>query len=128
MIPGHRLTELPQAFERKAKVVMRLGEIGLDGEGLVKAGNGILQLPRFLERKPKVVMCFDVIGLDGEGLRDEIDGNVVFSHLMGDHPKQMQGDRLTGVGLQYLLINAFSLRQATRSVVLQGEVYALLDG
>jgi hypothetical protein len=39
------------------------------------------------------------IGLDGDGLRNEIDGNVVFAHLMGDHTKQMQGDRLIGVDL-----------------------------
>ncbi len=47
---------------------------------------------------------------------------------MGNNTKQMQGDRLIGVGLYYLLIDAFSLRQATRSVVLHGEVYGFLDG
>ena len=62
------------------------------------------------------------IGLVGECPRDEINGGVVFSHLMGGHTKQMQGNRLIGVGLQYLLINVLGLRQATRSVVLHGEV------
>jgi hypothetical protein len=44
-------------------------------------------------------MRLGVIGLDGKDLRDEINGNVVIPHLMGDHTKQMQGDRLIGVGL-----------------------------
>ncbi len=107
---------------------MRLGVIGLDGYGLVVACHGLIQLPQFFERRAKVVMRLGVIGLDGEGPRDEINGKIVFSRLMGDHTKLMQGDRLIGVGLQYLLIDAFSLRQATRSVVLQSEVYGFLDG
>ncbi len=86
------------------------------------AGDGLIQLPQFLECNAKVVVRLGVIGLDGERPHDEINGSVVFSHLVGDHTKQMQGDRLTGVGLQYLLINALSLRQATRSVMLHGEV------
>ena len=36
---------------------------------------------------------------DGESLRDEINGFVVRAHLMGNHAKHMQGDRLIGVGL-----------------------------
>ena len=67
------------------------------------------------------------IGLDGEGLGDEINGNIVFSHLMGDHTKQMQGVRLIGVGLQYLLIDGLGLFQAALSVMPQGEVQGLLD-
>jgi len=38
----------------------------------------------------------------------------------------VQGNRLIGVGLQYLLIDIFSLRQATRVVVLDGKVDGLL--
>ena len=67
-------------------------------------------------------MCLCVIGLDGESPLYEINGNVVSPRLMGDHTKQMQGDWLTGVGLQYLLINTLSLRQATCRVVLHSEV------
>ena len=78
---------------------MRIGVIWLDDEGLVLAGDGFIQLPQVLECKPKVVMRLGVIWLDGEGLRDEINGGVVYSHLMGNHTKQMQGDRLIGVGL-----------------------------
>ena len=29
-----------------------------------------------------------------------------FAHLIGDHTKQMQGDRLVRLSLQYLLIDA----------------------
>ena len=73
-------------------------------------------------------MRLGIIGLNDKCLRDEIDSYVIFSHLMGDHAKHMQGDRLTGVGLQYLLITALSLGQATRIVMLQSEVEGLLDG
>jgi hypothetical protein len=40
----------------------------------------------------------------------------------------MQGSGVIGLALQYLLVNVFSLRQATRVVVLDGKVYGLLDG
>jgi len=63
-----------------------------------------------------------VISLNVDGFCYEINGGVVVSYLMGNHTKQMQGDRLIGVDLQYLLIDAFSLRQTTRSVMLHGEV------
>ena len=91
-------------------------------------GHGLIRLPQFFERKPKIVVRLDVIGLDGKGLRDEINGRVVFSHLVGNYTKQMQGDRLIGVALQYLLIDILSLRQAACSVMLNGEVQGLLDG
>ena len=41
--------------------------------------------------------------------------------------ENMQGNRLIGVALQYLLIEAFRLRQAALVVMLYGEVYRLLD-
>jgi hypothetical protein len=40
----------------------------------------------------------------------------------------MQSDRLIGVGLQYLLIDIFSLRQPASLVMLPAKVYRLLDG
>ena len=86
------------------------------------AGHGLVPFPQASERSAKIIMRRDVIGPGGECPRDEINGNIVFSHLMGDHTKQMQGDRLTGIGLQYLLVDALSFRQATRGVVLQSEV------
>ena len=72
-------------------------------------------------------MRINIIGFDGEGLHNEIDGDDVVFHLKGDHTKKMQGDRLVGVCLQYLLINPLSLRQAARSVMLHAQIYGLLD-
>ena len=54
-------------------------------------------------------MRVGVIGLDGEGFCDEFNGDVILAHLTGNHTKQMQGDRLVGVGLQYLLVDALGL-------------------
>jgi len=51
-----------------------------------------------------------VIRLDGKSFRDEINGNVVFANLMSYHTKEVQGDRLIGFSLQYLVINVLSLR------------------
>ncbi len=51
-------------------------------------------------------MRLGVVGLDGEGPGNEFNGDVVFAHLIGDHTKQMQGDRLVRLSLQYLLIDA----------------------
>ena len=85
---------------------MRLDEIGLDGEGLVIACHGLIQPPKVFERVAKVVMRLGVVGLDGEGPGNEFNGDVEFAHLIGDHTKQMQGDRLVRLSLQYLLIDA----------------------
>ena len=101
---------------------MRVDMIGFDGESFVIAGNGLIQLSQFSERITKVAVRSGVVGLDGECLGDEINGNVVSSHLMGDHTKQSQSDGLIGLGLQYLFVDAFSLRQATHLVVLHGKV------
>ena len=73
-------------------------------------------------------MCLDVIGFEGQGFGDQINGNVVLPRLMRDHTQQMQSDGLIGITLQYLLIHAFRLRQATSFVMLYGKVYGLLDG
>jgi len=64
---------------------------------------------------------------DGESSGEQLDGNVVFPHLVGDDAKQMQSDRLLGIGLQYPLINTLGLRQAARTMVLNGEVQGLLQ-
>ena len=127
-VAGNGLIQLPQFPECIAKIVMRLGVISLDGEGIVIACHGLIQPPQFFERIAKVVMRLGVIGLDGEGLRDEFNGDLTLTYLMGGHTKQMQGDRVIGVGLQYLSINVLSVRQATRIVVLHGEIYGLLYG
>ena len=73
-------------------------------------------------------MRFHVIGFDSEGFCDEFNGVVVVSHLMGDHTKQMQGDRLIGIDLQHLLIDALRFRQAARIMVLNGKVQVSLNG
>ena len=106
MVTGNGLIQPPQFLERTAKIAVCLGKIGLDSEGFMVAGDGLIQLPQFLERVAKVAVCRGVIGLDGKGLCNQVNGNVVFPHLMGNHPQQMQGDRLTGLGLQYLLVEA----------------------
>ena len=97
---------------------MRIGVIGFDGEGFVKACHGLIQPVQNLENSAKVAVRLDVIRIDGEGPRYEINGNVVFPHLMGDHAEQMQSDRMIAVGMQYLLIESLSLRYATRRAVL----------
>ena len=54
MIAGNSLIQLALVLERSAKVVMRIGIIGLEGQRLVVAGNGLVQLPQVLERNAKV--------------------------------------------------------------------------
>ena len=46
---------------------MRVCEIGIDGEGLLVAGQGLIRTPQVLERNAKVVVSVGVIGPDGEG-------------------------------------------------------------
>ena len=115
----------PQLLQRGTKVVMRIGHIGLDGEGPVKACHGLIQFSKVTKREPKVAVRIRVIGPHDQYPHDEIDSNVVFPHLMGDHTKHMQGAIMTGVGPQNSLINALGHRQATRHVVLQGQVHGL---
>ncbi len=47
---------------------MRLGLIGLDGEGLAIAGHGLIQLPQSFERRAKVVVRRRVVWLKAENL------------------------------------------------------------
>ena len=117
----------PQVLERIAEVAVRVSVIGLDGECLVVACHSLIQLHQVLERSAEVAVCLCVIGFDGEGFCNEINSDVILTRLMGNHTEQMQGDGLVGITLQYLLVNIFSLRQATRVVVLDGEVDGLLD-
>ena len=51
--------------------------------------HGFIKLPQCLERSAKIGMRLGEIGRKGEDPADETNGNVVFSHLMGDHTKQM---------------------------------------
>ena len=46
---------------------MRLGKIGLNGQGLMVTGNGGIQVPKVEERIAKIVMGLDKIGLNGGG-------------------------------------------------------------
>ena len=48
---------------------MRLGKIGLDGQGLMVTGNGSIQVPKVQERIAKIVMGINIIGLNGGGAR-----------------------------------------------------------
>ena len=68
MVAGDGLIQPPQFPERVTQVVMRLGVIGLDGEGLVIACCGLIQLAQVMERIAEVAVRLGVIGLDGEGL------------------------------------------------------------
>ena len=86
---SHGFIQLPQALEHIAKVVVRLGVIGLDGQGLQEAGDGLIQFPQVLERSAQITVRLGVIWLDGDSLGDEINSGAVFSHLMGNHTKQM---------------------------------------
>ena len=65
MIAGDGLIQLALLPERIAEIVVRLGVIGVDSEGLVIAGDGLIQLALTLERIAKVVVRLSVIGLDG---------------------------------------------------------------
>ena len=67
-------------------------------------------------------MRFWVFGLDGKNFGDEINSMIILTNLMGDHTKHMQGNKVIGVGLQYLLIDVLSLREAARSVMLNCNV------
>ncbi len=77
----------------------RLGVIGPDGKRLLIALHRLVQPPQALKGGAKIVVRLDEIGRDGKGLGNQINGNVVVAHLVGDHTQQMQGDRLIGVGL-----------------------------
>ena len=94
----------------------------------MEAGGGLVQLPQALKRIAKVAMRIGVIGLDNEGLRDEVDGTIVFSRLMGNDTKEIQGDGLVGIGLQDPLIDALGLGKTTLGMVPHPKVYGLLEG
>ena len=107
---------------------MRLGVVGVERDGLALAGRRLVQAVQFVKRIAQVAMIGGGGGVVSDGLPDQFHGGSVIADLMGDDAEQMQGDRLVGVSLQDLLVEALGLRQATRSVMLQSEVQGLLDG
>jgi hypothetical protein len=94
----------------------------------VETYNGIVKPVQLDERKAKVVMGNRKIGLNGQGLIDEINGNIVLTSLMSYQPEKIHCIWLAGVGFQYLPIEALSLGQSTRIVMLYSAIYGLLDG
>ncbi len=123
---GDSRVQLPLVLEHNAKFAMCPGIIGPDGYGHSDAGDGLIELSHSSKHTSKVHMRVEVIGLDSQCPRNETNGNVVSSLLMGDDTKQLQGDRLIGVGLQYPLANAlgFSLYQPPQSLT-RAKVYTL---
>ena len=124
---GDRLIELPQVLQCNAEVAQRLRVIRLDGERVPVAGDRLVQPAQRLERNTKAVVRPGKTRLDRKRPRNEIDRNVVLPRLMGDHPKKMQGNRLTGIVLQHPPINPLRLGQTPRRVVLQSKIHALPD-
>ena len=72
-------------------------------------------------------MYTGVIRFDGKRTFDEFSRTAMITLLMGDYAQIVQGNRLAGVGLQYLLIEALGLQQTTSGMMLPSEVYGLLD-
>lgn len=91
--------QITQFFQRIAKVVMRLGIIGIYFQCLEKTVGGVLWMTQIHKRCSEGVMSLDKVGIDGQSLGNEINSNVVVSALMGNHTKKMQGDRLIGIRL-----------------------------
>jgi len=65
--------------------------------------------------------------LDGERLGDEVHGNVVLAHLMGDRADQVECGGMVRIGFQDLPVESLGLGQAARAMVLDSEVQGLLD-
>ena len=61
----------------------------LDTESLLITFYSFIQLSQFFVCSSQVVMRLRKFGFNVEGLGNQIDGTVVFSHLMSDHTKQM---------------------------------------
>ena len=56
VVAGDGAIQIAQFFQRIAKVVMRLGVIGLNGQRLAKAGDRVLWPPQVYKRRAEVAM------------------------------------------------------------------------
>ena len=74
----------------------------------------------------KIVVGFCVIRFYGQGLANQVNGNFVLAHLMGNDAEQVQGVKLIGIGLKNLRIKCLGLSQATGGVMGQGVLKYLL--
>ena len=92
-----------------AQIIKSVRVIGVDFQGAPVTCLGLDRPAKFPKGITEVVVRLGEIRLDGDGLGYQIDGNIVFPHLIGDCTKQMQGIDLIGMRLQYLSINTFSL-------------------
>ncbi len=96
--------------------------IGLERERLPVASDGLLQLPLPNEHVSQVVMRGGVGGIAGERSGDPLRGLLVFTALIGDDARKVQGVDVLRIDRQYLPISRFGLGQAPRLMMLQSDI------
>ena len=63
----NRLIRLALFVERRAEIVVGLGIVGFERDGLAITDGSVIQLALGFERIAKIVMRFGMVGLEGEG-------------------------------------------------------------
>ncbi len=82
------LVDLSAPGQRHAQVVVGLGVVGLDFQGLAVMGDGLVDLPAAGQQSAEVVVGLGVVGLDFQGLLVMGDGLV---HLVPARPGRCPG-------------------------------------
>ena len=117
---GRRLVRLPLVGQHVTETVMGLREIRPENESPAIAGGRFVQPPQFLEHDAQIGMVSGLRGVERDRPTDQVDGQIRASHLIGDHPEQVQAVSIAGVDRQNLPVKPFGFMQASCLMMVQG--------
>jgi hypothetical protein len=104
-------------MEDTAEVVVGFGQSRLEGECAGVRCRSFIQFALGLEDGAQVGMISRDFLVDSNGLADHLEGRLVTSSLVCDHPEQMQAVCLLGIDGENLAIDALGLGQSAGPVV-----------
>ena len=112
-----RLVELAQIAQREAEIGMGLGKIRRDADGLATGGDGLVEQALVAQCEAEITEIGGVVRVAPYRSADQIDGEVMAAHLLGDGAQEVQGVGMVGLARQHLLVTGLGFRQSSRLVV-----------
>ncbi len=101
---GLGVAEAPDSQEGLAQYPVGLGELGIEGDGLLKVVDGLIELTPGVQDQTEIVMRRRQLRVDPEGVPEVVDGLVRLPRLHQDDAEVGVGQGKLGVGAQDLAI------------------------
>ena len=89
---------------------MGLRQIRLEGQGLLETADGVVQPAEAFEGQAQIETEYGIGWIQLDGLPDQGRGMVNAALAEDEHPQQVQGIGMPGIGLEDLTIKLFGLK------------------